>query len=85
MGKMHDYLLKMRWFESVDSFLIAIFFCKKRIDDLTAKYNHIIHTISGMMQLHETGVNDDLPYSIIIFTGVFRMEQNKIFSVFIWR
>lgn len=51
---------------------------------MTAKYNHIIHTISGMMQLHETGVNDDLPYSMIIFTGVFRLEQNKIFSVFIW-
>lgn len=84
---MHDYLLKIRWFESVDSFLIAIFFilCKKKMDDLTAKYNHIIHTISGMMQLHETGVNDDLPYSMIIFTGVFRLEQNKIFSVFIWR
>lgn len=49
------------------------------MDDLTAKYNHIIHTISGMMQLHETGVNDDLPYSMIIFTGVFRLEQNKIF------
>lgn len=55
------------------------------MDDLTAKYNHIIHTISGMMQLHETGVNDDLAYSMIIFTGVFRVEQNKIFSVFIWR
>lgn len=84
---MHDYLLKIRWFESVDSFLIAIFLvlCKKKMDDLTAKYNHIIHTISGMMQLHETGVNDDLPYSMIIFTGVFRLEQNKIFSVFIWR
>lgn len=79
MGKMHDYLLKIRWFESVDSFLIAIFFlCKKRIDDLTAKYNHIIHTISGMMQLHETGVNDDLPYSMIIFTGVFRMIMTTI-------
>lgn len=49
------------------------------MDDLTAKYNHIIHTISGMMQLHETGTNDDLPYSMIIFTGVFRLEQNKIF------
>lgn len=49
------------------------------MDDLTAKYNHIIHTISGMMQLHETGINDDLPYSMIIFTGVFRLEQNKIF------
>lgn len=55
------------------------------MDDLTAKYNHIIHTISGMMQIHETGVSDDLPYSMIIFTGVFRLEQNKIFSVFIWR
>lgn len=49
------------------------------MDDLTAKYNHIIHTISGMMQLHETGTNDDLPYSMIIFTGVFRLEQNNIF------
>lgn len=55
------------------------------MDDLTAKYIHIIHTISGMMQLNKTGVNDDLPYSMIIFTGGFRLEQNKIFSVFIWR
>lgn len=52
------------------------------MDDLTAKYNHIIHTISGMMQLNKTGVNDDLPYSMFIFTGVYRLEQNKIFSVF---
>lgn len=52
---------------------------------MTAKYNHIIHTISGMMQIYETGVNDDRPYSMIIITGVFRLKQNKIFSVFIWR
>lgn len=55
------------------------------MDDLTAKYNHIIHTISGMMQLHETGVNDDLPYSMINLRGGFRLDQTKIFSVFIWR
>lgn len=55
------------------------------MDDLTAKYNHIIHTISGMMQLHETGVNDDLPYSMIILRGVFVWNKIRFFSVFIWR
>lgn len=49
------------------------------MDDLTAKYNHIIHTISGMMQLHETGTNDDLPYSMIILRGVFVWNKIRFF------
>lgn len=51
------------------------------MDDLTAKYNHIIHTISGMMQLHETGVNDDLPYSMIIFTGFIVWNKINFFCI----